>query len=225
LRWPVLAILACVAWVLYRPLSQIVKTLIDQFRSVGGRRAQFGPAPAFSLAVIVLIVAAILSSTDWPHDAKIVPLTACGMALVAAVLNLVNELFGREQTPFAHVDSGLQMQAAADPGVKVGAHVSAHVDDLGVTDDVARRRAASFFLWMAAFIALVWLIGFIPAIAVFVFAYMRFGFGEPWPASLGYAAATTVLCTIVFHWALQVAWPPSLLGDLLPALRAATRLI
>ena len=108
-----------------------------------------------------------------------------------------------------------------DPGVKV----SAHVDDLGVTDDVARRRAASFFLWMAGFIALVWLIGFIPAIAVFVFAYMRFGFGEPWPSSLGFAAATTVLCTIVFHWALQVAWPPSLLGDLFPALRAATRLL
>ncbi len=34
------------------------------------------------------------------------------------------------------------------------------------------------------------LIGFIPAIALFVFAYMRFGFGEPWLPSLGYAAAT-----------------------------------
>ena len=224
LRWPVLAILACVAWVLYRPLSQIVATLIAQFRAVGGRRPQFGAAPMFSLAVIALIVAAILSSTDWPHDAKIVPLTACGMALTAAVLNLVNELFGREQTMFAHVDSGLQMQAA-DPGVKAGAHISAHVDDLGVADDVARWRAVSFFLWMAGFIALVWLIGFIPAIAVFVFAYMRFGFGEPWLPSLGYAAATTVICTIVFQWALQVAWPPSLLGDVFPALRAATRLI
>jgi hypothetical protein len=210
--------------VLYRPLSQIVATLIAQFRAVGGRRPQFGAAPMFSLAVIALIVAAILSSTDWPHDAKIVPLTACGMALTAAVLNLVNELFGREQTMFAHVDSGLQMQAA-DPGVKAGAHISAHVDDLGVADDVARWRAVSFFLWMAGFIALVWLIGFIPAIAVFVFAYMRFGFGEPWLSSFGYAAATTVICTIVFHWALQVAWPPSLLGDVFPALRAATRLI
>src|SRR5271155_352158 len=45
LRWPVLAILACVAWVLYRPLSQIVKTLIDQFREVKSHRPQFGAAP------------------------------------------------------------------------------------------------------------------------------------------------------------------------------------
>jgi len=221
LRWPVLAILACVAWVLYRPLSQIVVTLIGQFREVRRHRPQFGAAPAFSLAVIVLIVAAILSSTDWPHDAKLVPLTACGMALVAAILNLINELFGREQTAIAHVDSGMQIQAVDDPGAKVSAHVS----DLGVTDDVVRRRAAIFFVWMAAFIALVWLIGFIPAIAVFVFAYMRFGFGEPWLSSLGYAAATTLVCIVVFHWALQVAWPPSLLGDLFPALRASTRLI
>ena len=142
------------------------------------------------------------------------------MALTAAILNLINELFGRDRTVLAHVDSGLQIQVADDAGVKV----SAHVGDLGVTDDVVRRRAVHFFIWMAAFIALVWLIGFIPAIALFVFAYMRFGFGEPWPASLGYAAATTVLCTIVFHWALQVAWPPSLLGDLFPALRAATQI-
>jgi hypothetical protein len=111
----------------------------------------------------------------------------------------------------------VQVRAAASAGLGTG--------DLGVADDVARRRAATFFIWMAAFIGFVALIGFIPAIALFVFAYMCFGFGESWPSSLGFAAATTVLCTVVFHWALQVAWPPSLLGDLFPALRAYTRLV
>jgi len=54
---------------------------------------------------------------------------------------------------------------------------------------------------------------------------MRFGFGEPWTTALGFAAATTLVCYVVFQWALAVAWLPSLLGDLFPALRAATRLI
>jgi TctA family transporter len=211
LRPAVLAILACVVWALYRPLSQIVATLIAEFRSVGGRTARFGAAAAFSFAVIVLIVAAILSSAAWPRDAKLVPLTACGMALVAALLNLIAELFGPEQKVVAHADAGTK--------------VSAPVLDLGVSDDVVRRRAAIFFAWIAALIAAVALIGFLPAIALFVFAYMCFGFGEPWPSSLGFAAATTLLCTIVFHWALQVAWPQSLLGDLFPALRAATHMI
>jgi hypothetical protein len=211
LRPAVLAILACVVWALYRPLSQIAVTLVEQFRAVGGRRPRFGAAPAFSLAVIVLIVAAILSSSDWPHDAKLVPLTACGMALVAAVLNLINELFGPED----------KVASPGDPALKAGAHVP----DLGLPDDVVRRRATIFFIWMAAFIALVFLIGFVPAIALFVLAYMRFGFGEPWTTALGFSVATTLVCYVVFHWALAVAWPPSLLGDLFPALRAATRLI
>jgi putative tricarboxylic transport membrane protein len=207
----VLAILACVVWALYRPLSQIVVTLIEQFREFGARSARFGAAPAFTLAIIVLIVAAMLSSAPWPHDAKLVPLTACSMALTAAVLNLVNEVFGPEQKLTGHADSGMK--------------VSVHVPDLGVTDSVVRRRATIFFVWMAAFIALVAVIGFIPAIAVFVCAYMRFGFGEPWRNALGFAAGTTLVCYVVFHWALAVAWPPSLLGELFPALRAATRLI
>jgi hypothetical protein len=210
-RPAVLAILACVVWALYRPISQIVVTLFDQFRDVGTRKPRLGAAPAFSLAVIVLIVVAIASSAGWPHDAKLVPLTACGMALVAAVLNLVNELFGREPMAVAHADSGVQVRA--------------QVDDLGVPSDVVRRRAAIFFVWMAMFIGFVWLIGFIPAIALFVFAYMHFGFGEPRLNSLGFAAATTLLCWVVFHWALGVAWPQSLLGDLLPGLREYSGLI
>ena len=109
-RPAVLGILACVVWALYRPLSQIVTTLVTEFRHVGGRKARFGAASAFSLAVIVLIVAAIISSADWPHDAKLVPLTACGMALVAAVLNLVYELFGPQQAVVAHADSGVKVQ-------------------------------------------------------------------------------------------------------------------
>jgi len=210
-RPAVLGILACVVWALYRPLSQIAVTLIGQLREVGGGKPRFGAAPAFSLAVIVLIVAAIASSAGWPHDAKIVPLTACGMALVAAVLNLVNELFGREQAVDAHADATVQVQGQSG--------------DLGIAPDLLRRRATLFFVWMALFIVAVALIGFIPAIALFVFAYMALGFGEPRLPSLGYAAATTLLCWVVFHWALGVAWPQSLLGDLFPELRAYTGLI
>ena len=207
----VLLILACVAWALYRPISQIAVTLVSEFRHLGARGVRFGLAPVFSLAVIVLIVAAIISSAPWPHDAKLVPLTACGMALVAAVLNLIYELLGPQQTAPTYADSGVKVQA--------------HVSDLGVSDNVVRWRATVFFAWMAAFIALVALIGFIPAIAVFVFAYMSFGFGEPWLESLGYAAATALVCWVVFQWGLQVAWPQSLLVDLFPALRSATGVI
>jgi putative tricarboxylic transport membrane protein len=194
----VLAILAIVAWALYRPLAKIAVSLFAELRTVRIDQLHFGASTAFTIAVIAVIVAAILAAQDWSADDKLVPLTACWIALVAAVLNLVNELFGR-----------------------VGAAQDA-VLELGVDDHLARQRAAIYFLWLAGFIALIALIGFIPAIAVFVLAQMGFGFGEPWHRALGYAAATTVGCWLVFHWALSVSWPHSLIGKLLPALRAAT---
>ena len=103
---------------------------------------------------------------------------------------------------------------------------SAPGGDLGIAPDArAPPRDPLLRLDGGCSSALVALIGFIPAIAVFVFAYMAFGFGEPPLPSLGYAAATTLLCWVVFHWALRVAWPQSLLGDLFPELRAYTGLI
>jgi putative tricarboxylic transport membrane protein len=210
LRPIVLGILACAAWALYRPLAQIAVSLVREFRTVGGEKARLDASAAFTLCIITVIVAAIVSAREWPATAQIVPLTACGMALTTAVLNLVNEVFGKRQT----------VQAGVDGGVQVTAYSA-----IELPPETIRLRATYFFLWLAAFIGLVALIGFIPAIAVFVFAYMCFGFGEPWPHALGYAAGTTLLCYVVFEWALNVAWPHSLLGDTFPALRAAIGLI
>ena len=47
--------------------------------------------------------------------------------------------------------------------------------------------------------ALVALIGFIPAIVVFILVYMRFGFKEPALPAAIYASATTLLCWGLFH--------------------------
>jgi putative tricarboxylic transport membrane protein len=212
LRPVVLAIFALVAWALYRPLAQIATDLFGEFRQLRTHHLRLGASATFTIAIIAIIGVAIALASDWPQTAKPVPLTACGMALVAATLNLINELFGREkvETP----------QGGLEGGVHAGATL-----DLGVTPRVLRWRATSYFLWLAGFVGLIALIGFVPAIAVFVFAYMRFGFGEPTLSSLGFALATTLLCWALFDQALAVAWPHSLLGDEFPDLRARIGLI
>jgi hypothetical protein len=212
LRPVVLAIFALVAWALYRPLAQIAADLFGEFRQLRTHQLRVGASAAFTLAIIAIIGIAIALASDWPQTAKPVPLTACGMALVAATLNLINELFGREKAE--------TMQGGLEGGVHAGATL-----DLGVTPRVLRWRATSYFLWLAGFIGLIALIGFVPAIAVFVFAYMRFGFGERTLSSLGFALATTLLCWALFDQALAVAWPHSLLGDEFPDLRARIGLI
>jgi len=211
LRPVVVAILALVAWALAKPLWEIVMSVVREIRDVKAHRLRFGASAAFTLAVIAFIAAAVLLSTDWPAAAKPVPLTACYMALTAATLNLINELFGQQQS------------AAARGNVDGG--VAARQVDLGVDAGTARRQSVVYFAWLLAFLAAIWLVGFIPAIAIFVFAYMCLGFGEPVLHSLGFAAATTLFAWGLFDRVLAVAWPASLLGDLLPQLRAAVGFI
>jgi TctA family transporter len=214
----VLIVLACVGWSLYRPLSQIVFGLVHEFSQVRRHKVNLDSHVAFTLVIIAVIVAAIVSAQDWPQAAKIVPLTACAMALVAACMNLVNELFGARQSAAArgYVDGGVHTGGGA--GAAGGA-----LTEMPLA--LVRARATHFFFWLALFIGMIALIGFIPAIALFVLAYMRFGFGEPWRHAAPCALATALLCWLVFDWALAVVWPPSLIGNAFPALRAAIGLI
>jgi len=207
----VLAILALVGWALYRPLSEIVRSVFAELRQIGSHRLRISASAAFTMAIILFIIAAILLSTDWPAAAKPVPLTACGMALTAATLNLINELFGKESTVRGNVDGG----------VAVGGHVPIADKNYGMSGATIRRQAAIYFAWLAGLMALVAVVGFIPAIAIFIFAYMHLGFKESPTSSAIYAVATALLCWGLFHKLLAVAWPQSLLGDYFPALRAA----
>ncbi len=212
LRPIVIAVMVLIAWVLYRPLRRIVADLWRELSNLRAMHLRIGPAPLFTIAVIAVIVAALFASTDWPAKAQLVPRTACFAALIAAVLNLVTELFGADW-PVAegHVARpggyGHGEEAAIRPGAVVG------------------RRAAAYFLWIAGYIAAAALIGFVPAIAVFIVAFMRFNFGEPWSRATAVAAAATAFAWLVFDRGLSVPWPNSVIGDLLPALRAATGLV
>ncbi len=210
-RPAVIAILALVAWALYRPLSEIVRSVVAELRQVGAHRLRISASAVFTLAIILFVIAAIALAGDWPAAAKPVPFTACGMALSAAVLNLVNELFGKEKPALGNVDGG----------IVTGGHGAVAGNDLDMTAATIRSRAAVYFLWLAGLLGLVAVTGFIPAIALFIFAYMHLGFGErPGPASV-YGVITALMCWGLFHKLLAVAWPQSLLGDVFPGLRAA----
>src|SRR6267154_349220 len=97
LRPVVIVILCLVAWALFKPLSEIVLNVVREIREVKRHQLRFGASASFTLAVIAFIAIAVLLSSGWPAAAKPVPLTACYMALTAAALNLINELFGKEQ--------------------------------------------------------------------------------------------------------------------------------
>jgi Tripartite tricarboxylate transporter TctB family len=77
-----------------------------------------------------------------------------------------------------------------------------------------------FFGWMAAFLASMAAIGLIATVPIFIVAYMRLEGRERLSLTLPMAAATTAFIYALFDRVLAIPWPPTLLGALLPALKA-----
>jgi hypothetical protein len=188
---------------------------MTEMRRIGSRPLQVSGSAVFTAAIILLVVAAIVLTADWPAAAKPVPLTACGIALTAATLNLVNELFGAEHRARGNMDGGV---AADGHGPPAGMDSD---KNLGPPAPAVLRQSFVYFLWLAGLLGLVIVTGMIPAIALFIFGYMHLGFGEPPGRAAVCGAVTALMCWALFDRLLAVAWPQSLLGDLFPVLRAA----
>jgi hypothetical protein len=203
----VLVMFLVIGWALYRPISQMLRNIAADVRASGGLRPRLTASGVFTLVLIGVILFAFATSREWQPDAKIVPYTAAAAALIAAILNLGLEVFGTARVAYNPDNPTEALAAQMAPGLP---------------PQVVVKRAAYYFLWLAAFLVLIWLIGFIPAILVFIVAYMSLGFGEPVPRSLFYGVAVAVICWALFDRGMHVPWPASLLGDVVPALRSAT---
>ncbi|MBL4644858.1 MAG: tripartite tricarboxylate transporter permease, partial [Rhizobiales bacterium] len=76
--------------------------------------------------------------------------------------------------------------------------------------------------WLTGLILSVWLIGMVPAIAVFASSYMVIE-GKIRPLkTLTILVPFMIAIILLFHFLLHLPWPQSFLGDLVPALRLIT---
>ncbi len=200
----VLAVFAITLWVVIGPLRAHVRSIAAAIRAgaPGRRRLQLGLGTVFNVAIIAGAAWAVWQSRDWPLGAKLVPHTAAYLVLLFASINLVAETAFPNETP-----SGME---GAHPGLLRGA--------LGL-------RGLRHFSWMAAFLAVALGIGLLPGLFLLIVLHSRLEFGERWGPALVTAAAFTGFAWFVFGWIFSLIWPPSLLGDMFPALRAALSLI
>jgi len=205
---PIVAVIGIIiAWALYRPLSETAAMLWHEFRHLNRAHMKITPNAWFTMFALAVAIAALITSADWPADEALVPRTACWVALGAGVLNLVSEMFSADKTAPAH-------------GHQHGALTQAKLPA-----PVMLSRAGEFFGWLAGFIILASLIGFIPAIGIFVVLYMGLGFRESLVRATVFGAAVTLFCYSVFDRGLSVPWPQSVLGDIFPMLRDMTGLL
>jgi hypothetical protein len=80
-------------------------------------------------------------------------------------------------------------------------------------------RAARFFGYLIAFMAVMAVIGLIPTVAIFVVVFMRLEGRERWSLVIPYAVLLVLSIYVAFHVFMSVPWPPTLLGSMFPAFK------
>lgn len=214
LRPVVIIILMGVVWALFAPMKRIVVTVVSEMRQTRRQtrrqKRQVTAASFFTPALLLVICGALFMALQWPRPAQLVPVTACILALVMCSLNFINELFGapdraseREEAVAGH----MSMESAEMPLRRI------------------RIRSGGFFLWIVGLIGGVAVVGFLPAMVIFVCANMMLAYGKSFRTGAVSGLGVGGFCWVVFHLLLHVIWPESLLGDLFPAARAATGFI
>jgi len=201
----------------------LVRPLLQDIRSQGGlkqmvtsfQRPTFHPSQLFTMFMIALIGSATSMALRWDFSAKIVPLVVGTVALCAAVLSLFNEMCRR---PAAVHSEGLAERAEHEIGEKIHMDLTSDTGHLPVREIVL--RGALFFGYLVGFMAVMAVIGLIPTVALFVVFFMRYEARERWSLVIPYASALVLFIWSAFDYFMAVPWPPTLIGDWFPALKA-----
>jgi TctA family transporter len=214
---PVVAVLFLMA------IVGLVRPLLSDIRSQGGLRKMltsfqaptFHPSQLFTVFMIVVIGTAVAVSSRWDFSAKIVPLVVGIAALTAAALSLFNDMCRK---PAAPATEGLAGHVQHEVEQKIHMDLTSDTGHLPVREIIV--RAAWFFGYLLGFMAVMAVIGLIPTVAVFVVFFMRWEARERWTLVIPYATALVVFIWFTFDYVMAVPWPPTLLGQWFPYLKA-----
>jgi hypothetical protein len=198
----------------------LLRPLLQDVRGHGGLKKmvsqwghpQFAFGNLFAAGLLCLFVAMLATSFEWSFAARVIPTIVGIGAILFCSLSLINDVFGLHER-----------DGAGATGIGGKTH-KIHMDIASKTahlpGKIVLTRGFLFFGWMAGFMVVMALIGLIPAVPVFIIAYMRIEGREPLKIVIPMAAAVVALIYVVFDQLLAIPWPPTLAGTLFPALKA-----
>jgi len=216
----VVIVLAAAVWVVFTPLLRACRHLLAP-----GRRARWVMTDAprlsanalFTLAVLAAAIAAIWLAQPWPDHAKLVPLAAAYAAAIFAAVGFSAQLLFRPP-------AGAPELPEDRAGQVDGPALALRGDDAA---DAVRLhwRAFRFFAWVVGSLGAMALCGMLPGLLLTMLLMTRLEFGESNRVAVMLSAGMTAMFWLVFGYVFSIPWPPSLLGDAVPWLRAASGLV
>ncbi len=173
-----------------RSKAQLKATETDEDAAMSGAalvekpdRTGSGLSILFTLFLAVLFAWAVIVSRSWPPGARLFPWIAAVPAFLLVVFQLTRELRQRKASP--HISEAKRSKAMST--------------ELRVTAKIAA--------WTFGLFAGIWLLGFIIAIALFVFLFLKMESREKWFFSLLGAAGSWAFIYALFVMILNFPFP------------------
>jgi len=138
----------------------------------------------FCLFLIAVAGFAIRSALQWNFKAALFPLSVSIPLLILATIQLLQVIFAKGQTAKEAI---VDLDFSSD-----------------VPPEVARRRVVTTFLWIAAFIVSVYLLGFPLTVPLFIFIYLKFQSEVSWLPTVAATAITWGGFYGLFQWLVHI---------------------
>jgi len=158
-------------------------------------RLTFNINAALTLAFLMVFVYVIITSWNWPFIARLMPVY---VAAIPGILLASSQLF-RDVTDWEG---------------RTGPAKGVEMDETAMGGELERRveitRTVTFFGWFAGAAVLVWLLGIVVGLPIFVLLYTYIDGREKWWMSLLMGVSAFVLVWGLFEGIFEVLWPPGL---------------
>lgn len=144
----------------------------------------------FTLAVFLLVLGFLVLSLDYRPRARLVPLIIAGPTLALTLLQLLIDMVPAVARRFSFLQEydlfGIDAGRAADPSAETG------------SSNAVYRRELNFASWLLLLMALIYFLGYLVAVPLFLVLFLRLRSSESWGLTLSITAVTWAFVYTVF---------------------------
>jgi hypothetical protein len=162
---------------------------------------RMNPSFWLSLLFVVLFGVGLVTAVQWSWDTRLFPWAIGIPAILLALCQLVLDLKGFPRT--------------GDGGGGPAPQIMDITTDKSIPKEMVRRNTAVAFGWILAFVATIWLVGFLIAGPLFIFFYLWYQARATPKVSATIAGLMAIFIWGLFDQIMHVNWPEALILSLL----------
>lgn len=167
----------------------------------------------FTVFFIGVVGTLLYIAMDWNYDAKIIPVIVGIGGVTFAGISLLNQVLRPPVTAeMADTEAEQQTRKSLHMDIQASGQEEMSAKQIGL-------RGAMFFGWLVAYMASMATVGVLITTTLFIIAFMRFEGKESWKLTINMTIGVVFMTWLLFDYLLTIPWPPTLLGDIFPALK------